>query len=113
MDNFKTFNQDCKITNLCSLRTLHNIYALLGGSDTGNIVVYNQKGCVKYDSLNCHLGEVIKIVASPAGRYVFSCGTDGVLLIYAVTEFIDGVKMLGNPKYHVCIDIVNHIEKRV
>ena len=37
-----------------------------------------------YEALSCHLGEINRIVTSPNGRYVFSCGMDGILMIYQV-----------------------------
>lgn len=40
-----------------------------------------------FDSFNAHQGEVIKIMASPDGRYVFSAGADGTIFIYSVTEY--------------------------
>jgi WD40 repeat protein len=39
-----------------------------------------------FDSFNSHNGEVVKILSSPDGRYVFSAGADGTLFIYSVTE---------------------------
>jgi hypothetical protein len=33
------------------------------------------------------MGEVVKIMASPDGRFVFSCGSDGSIFVYSVTEY--------------------------
>lgn len=40
-----------------------------------------------FDSFNAHAGEVVKIVSSPDGRFVFSAGADGVIFVFGVSEF--------------------------
>lgn len=86
-----------KVTSLCILTSLYNVQALLAGTDDGNIIIYSTKVENKsYDTLSSHLGEVTKIVAAPNGRFVFSVGVDGCLMIYSVTDFKDNVKMMAN-----------------
>jgi WD40 repeat protein len=72
-----------------------------------NIIVGTERGQIKvfamppllhqemaFDTFNAHLGEVVKIIASPDGRYVFSAGADGSIFVYSVTEYINEATIL-------------------
>lgn len=85
------FNENRKFTEICLVRSFANsIDNLVVGTDRGQIKVYGTPPFLHtespFDSFNSHNGEVVKILSSPDGRYVFSAGSDGTLFIYSVTE---------------------------
>ncbi len=47
----------------------------------------NLQANLAFDSFNAHMGEVVKILCSPDGRFVFSAGADGTVFVYSVTEY--------------------------
>mmetsp|Transcript_11207 Transcript_11207/g.11269 ORF Transcript_11207/g.11269 Transcript_11207/m.11269 type:complete len:231 (+) Transcript_11207:1709-2401(+) len=82
-----------KFTEVCLLKSFANsIENLIVGTDKGQLKVTSLPpglySDVEFDSFNAHAypSEVVKIVTSPDGRYVFSAGSDGVIFVYSVTE---------------------------
>ena len=78
------------------------------GTDRGSLKVFSLPPYLNYDlafdTFNAHLGEVIKILVSPDGRFVFSAGADGSIFVYSVTEYANEQTilkqevMVTNPK---------------
>jgi len=70
----------------------NNIENIIVGTDKGQIKIISLppdvNADIEFDSFNAHAypSEVVKILTSPDGRYVFSAGSDGVLFVYSVTE---------------------------
>ena len=64
---------------------------MIVGTDKGQIKVYGMPSSsyanLAFDSFNAHIGEVVKIMCSPDGRFVFSAGADGTIFVYSVTEY--------------------------
>eukprot|EP01022_Parablepharisma_sp_SALTPOND_P004468 TRINITY_DN120354_c1_g1_i1.p1 TRINITY_DN120354_c1_g1~~TRINITY_DN120354_c1_g1_i1.p1 ORF type:complete len:878 (+),score=144.26 TRINITY_DN120354_c1_g1_i1:1438-4071(+) len=58
---------------------------IIAGTDNGLIKYYEYPSTKPYGELNVHAGPISKILVSPNGQYVFSCGEDGVIFMYSVS----------------------------
>ena len=82
-----------KFTDVCMLKSFTNgIENLLVGTDRGEVKVFSPNylthpSDAHFDSFSVHLGETIKLLSSPDGRFVFSAGSDGSLFVFSVTEY--------------------------
>ena len=80
-----------KFTEVCYVKSFANaLENLIVGTERGQIRVFGMPpfvyGEMAFDCFNAHLGEVVKVIASPDGRFVFSAGIDGTLFVYSVTD---------------------------
>jgi WD40 repeat protein len=87
-------NENRKYTEICLVKSFtNNIESLVVGTEKGQIKVFGLPPYLNYDlnfdtfNAHAHPSEVVRILASPDGRYVFSAGSDGTLFVYAVTEY--------------------------
>jgi len=76
---------------IVSFKGFYNTPAIVGGTSNGVIKVFPEIFSVEpYDSICAHMDEITKISASPDGRYVFTIGKDHCILIFQVTEILEG-----------------------
>ena len=61
---------------------------MIGGSIEGEITVFYSKFHPDYyQKYNCHADQITQIRCSSDGKYLFTSGKDGVVLIFEVIEF--------------------------
>lgn len=86
------YPENKKFSEVCIVRSFTNgVENMIVGTDKGQIKVYGMPSSsyanLAFDSFNAHIGEVVKIMCSPDGRFVFSAGADGTIFVYSVTEY--------------------------
>ncbi len=104
-----------KFTDVAHMKSFTNgIENLIVGTDRGQIKVFGMppylQGDLLFDSFNAHLGETVKILASPDGRFVFSCGGDGTVFVYSVTEYANENSIL---KQEVTVSSIKEEQQRL
>lgn len=76
-----------KLTQIHYFKTYHGLSCLLAGDSNGSIHMLGFKaGSAVLGEIVAHNGGVTRIRSSQDGRFVFSCGNDGVIFIYHVIE---------------------------
>ena len=88
-----------KYSDVCLIKSFTNgIENLIVGTGYGQLKFYALPPMLSadlvFDSFNAHIGEVVKIIASPDGRYVFSAGLDGTIFVFSVTEYANETTIL-------------------
>lgn len=76
-----------KLTNFAFVRGYHNYPGIIGGSEAGQLMVFSSNFTPQpLQTINSHQGEILRILASPDGRFLFTTGEDGIVLIYKIKE---------------------------
>jgi WD40 repeat protein len=73
-------------------QTVNPFENILLGTDSGALQVHFSHhpllGMAPFSSLHLHTGELIKILVSPDGKYVFSAGSDGSIFVLQLTDLL-------------------------
>ena len=75
---------------MASIKSVYNLQCLVGGTETGEIKVFPPIFTTStWDPCPTHLGKVTSIKNSADGRFLFTCGEDGALCIFQITQYED------------------------
>lgn len=61
--------------------------------------------------MSIHQGEITKIRSSPDGRFVFTCGSDGAIFVYQVSEISQDGGIYSSKTDGEAIEALDDVEK--
>lgn len=83
------------MSRITSFRGFYNTPGLIGGTTQGFLALFQGHFETQpYELIPSHMDEIISVIVSPDGKYIFTAGKDQCILIYQVQELAEGKSRL-------------------